>query len=239
MLRIKSQKVIEIFFVLDFDRTLGNTDLLFDIFQSVTETNTSFSVNQLAAGRREVESKGESFDVIDYVKSELSSDNKSSVWHGIEGLFIKSSNQADCMMPGAQELLAILDETHKSYGILTYGGEQWQTLKIKATGLTYVPMLVTDSYAKGKLISTWRQPDGTFQIPDSLSKGQGLIAKKIVLIDDKKQNFDHLPANCTGFYIVGKTTYTDNKFSKPPKGVIEVENLLEVISLLDHDIDKA
>lgn len=43
------------------------------------------------------------------------------------------------------------------YGILTYGQVDWQRAKLAATGLLTVPTMITDRTDKGALITSWHQ----------------------------------------------------------------------------------
>ncbi len=231
------------FFVLDFDRTLGSTVLLYELFQEIVESVVdNEAMHRLDNARHAVEDGGGSFDSITYVQDVLAGVGKADSWQQIEDEFIARAHQSGFLEPGAQRLIDYLDAHHYPYGIVTYGGEAWQRLKIRAVGLDALPAIVTKTQGKGNLIASWRQADGQYAVPGSLNRnGEALAVHSVVLIDDNALNFEGLPSDATGYYIQNATTRDrGNQLTAPiPQHVRTVAGLDEVIRMLDHDIDKA
>lgn len=227
------------YFVLDFDRTLGNTTALYVLFQEIIESVVdNDAMHQLDRVRHEVEDKGGSFDSIYYVKEILSAAGKSDKWQTIEDEFIRRANPDVYLEPGARRLIDYLDTHRCHYGIVTFGGEQWQRLKIRAVGLGDVPAIVTDTQEKGRLLSSWRQSDGLFLIPEELTGGVVVEVSTIVLIDDNPLNFENFPDGAIGFYVQNATTRNREYVLAPSQQIYQVERLDEAVALLDHVIDK-
>lgn len=234
--------VIERFFVLDFDRTLGNTVALYQLFQQIIESVVdNEAMRQLDSARHLVEDRGESFDTIHYVREILDQAGKTDRWQTVVNEFMRRAALDDaCLEPGARRLLTYLDAHQYPYGIVTFGGEQWQQLKIKAVGLDAIPAIVTSTQDKGRLLGSWRQPDGWFEIPEVLTGGTTAVtATSLVLVDDNPLNFEDLPDGVTGFYVQNASTRNRDYIMTPRAVVHEVEGLDEVITMLQHDIDKA
>lgn len=231
------------FFVLDFDRTLGSTVLLYELFQEIVESVVdNEAVRRLDSVRHAVEDDGGSFDSITYVQDILASAGKADSWQQIEDEFITRAHQSGFLEPGAERLINYLDTHHYSYGIVTYGGESWQRLKIRAVGLDGIPAIVTKTQGKGELIASWCQVDGRYEVPGSLNRnGEPLTVESIVLIDDNALNFEGLPSDAVGYYIQNTTTRDrSNQLTAPiPRHIRTVPGLNGVIRMLEHDIDKA
>lgn len=231
------------FFVLDFDRTLGSTVLLYELFQEIVESVVdNEAVHRLDSARHAVEDDGGSFDSITYVQDILASAGKADSWQQIEDEFITRAHQSGFLEPGAERLIDYLDTHHYSYGIVTYGGEAWQRLKIRAVGLDDIPVIVTKTQGKGEVIASWRQADGRYEVPGSLNRNsEPLTVQSIVLIDDNALNFVGLPGDAIGFYIQNVTTRDrSNQLTAPISQYTRtVAGLDEVITMLEHDIDKA
>ena len=110
-------------------------------------------------------------------------------------------------------------------GILTYGSELGQKMKIEAAaGLENIPYSITVETFKGALIAGWREEDDLYHIPVELG---GYIAKHIVFVDDKPFSFKGLPIDCRGYLV--KSVY-DAGLEKLPTYVQQVNSLTEVLN---------
>lgn len=180
------------FFVLDLDRTLLNTGLVFDIFQSALNDLGYGNGTKLHNARMQVEASGGTFDVLGYIKSLLSSQQLQEVMD----LFRNNAKEHELFNDGARELLAFLREHQARFGILTYGSERWQQEKLTASGLDDTPTVVIPSKGKGELIATWySEATRTFTVPAKLGAG---TYKHLVIIDDKASELSGLPPSATG-----------------------------------------
>lgn len=191
------------FFVLDFDRCLGNTVL----FQQILETvliDAGVSADMFAAARTRIEKEGKTFDTIRHAHEVLEEADSSYTWAEIKKEFLTRAHEQDALLPYARELLQILDERSLPYGIVTYGVEEaWQLIKLEAAKLLYVPHLVTHIEEKGKLLTGWKQPDGSFLIPPALTQDfETLQVNEVILVDDKAKSFWGTPEGVRGVHVV-------------------------------------
>ncbi len=154
------------FVVLDFDRTLGDTDKLFA------------ALGNLLGGR----------DTVD--------------WQVVKREFVALGDTTDFLMPGARELLAYLRQMAIGHGILTYGGREWQEMKLAAARLSDMPTIIT-SEAKGPLLKRWQQPDGRYALPPEFAMVEYREAQHIIFVDDKPTSFDGAPTSGMTKILIG------------------------------------
>lgn len=189
------------FFVLDFDRCLGNTDRFHEILEQVIADEELLTPEEMQTGRRLIEQVGKSFDTISFIRKSLKERGSSMSWLDIQRRFIERVKGEDVHQPFANELLAILDDKQIPYGIVTYGGESWQLAKLEAAGFLQIPHIVTNIKEKGELLSGWKH-GAHFIIPPALTKDfQPLAVEKIVFLDDKAVSFQDIPEGVMGVHI--------------------------------------
>lgn len=213
------------FFVLDFDRCLADTELLFYLYDQAMYKAGQLTPQQLARERQAAEARGESFDVLGRVNQLIDKPTRQTV----DQLFIKEARrQSDVLNPGARELLDTLERTGMPYGIVTYGGIEWQELKLQAAGLIDVSYIVVpEKGKKGKLIATWW--DGTsFLVPSELG---GVTVNCVVMVDDKPMEFYGLPDKARGYVV----RPTDKERLPAQQGLVpsqvrSISSLYEVIT---------
>jgi hypothetical protein len=190
------------FFLLDFDRTLANTDKLHDTLEQAITDTLGISTDFLRTARRKVEKAGESFDTIEYVRTYLAEAGADDRWLQVQQAFIRAAKKEDMLEPYAKELMQILDKKGLPYGIITYGGEAWQLAKIEATNLLHVPHLITRIKKKGDILAGWKQDDGTFIVPPLLSKEfRQRVVNTLVFLDDKPVSFLGIPKGVVGIHV--------------------------------------
>lgn len=224
---------IRTFYVLDFDRCIGDTARFHTVLEEAIEHVTDIHPADIRKARIETELSGGSFDTAKYVMRVLESTKSSVSWDDICSEMIKRACREDMLEPHARDLLRILNERRACYGILTYGGEAWQRAKITASRLESVPYLITDMHAKGQVLASWQQPDGTFVIPPGLAGERSLIADSLVLIDDKAASFQDIPLGVRGFHVVwSDRELLPSQAGKLPPGVITAHGMIGVIELL-------
>jgi phosphoserine phosphatase len=223
------------FYVLDFDRCIGNTDGIQSVLEEVLQTETGISPETFRAARTRIEGEGKTFDTIRHVHMLLQEADSSITWEFIRGRLIERARSADLLLPQARELLKALDDRSLYYGIITYGVEEaWQLTKLEITGLLPIPHLVTHIEEKGKLLTGWKQPDGTFIVPPALTKEfQPLTVSRLVFLDDKAKSFWGIPEGVEGVHVVAPG---GNKLPAQqgdiPASVTDVEGMAGAISLL-------
>lgn len=195
------------FFVLDFDRTLGNTEKFHDVLEQVIkEEVATITIGSLRAARARAEAAGKSFDTIDYVRQFLTQ-STTTTWQDVLQAFIRQAKTQDMLLPHAAELLRLLDEKKIPYGIITYGGEAWQLAKIEAANLLAVPHLVTHIEEKSRILAGWKHHDNeSFVIPPALTRDfRPLTVDMIVFLDDKAKSFHLIPAGVKGIHVHSAT----------------------------------
>lgn len=221
------------FFVLDFDRCLGNTDKFHQILERVITEETSLTAEEIQTGRRLIEEVGKSFDTISFMRKSLKDRGSSTSWLDIQKRFVEQAKKEDVHQPFANELLATLDKMEIPYGIVTYGGETWQLAKLEAAGFLSIPHIVTNIKEKGELLSGWRQGEG-FIIPPALTKDfRPLRVNKIIFLDDKAVSFQDMPEGVVGVHIQDPSgEVLPSQAGTLPAGVTSVTGLKGAIELL-------
>ena len=239
-----SMTIADVFYVLDFDRCLGNTQRLSEALEDIIESETAISRAQLQRARYEAEARGDAFDTSRYVRARLADLDDTHSWQSLLQQFIKTAQTQNMLEPYAHALLAILDAKRIPYGILTFGSEAWQLAKLEASNMIEVPHLVTHLETKGILLSGWRKGENEFIIPPALTRDfQPLIVKSIVFLDDKVMSFYDMPPEVQGVHITGVGTPLKSQGGDLPAGVVSVQGLYGAIEYLfpkelDTIIDK-
>lgn len=221
---------IDTFYVLDFDRCLGRTEKLQELLERVVQREGVVSLDMIKYAHDEVRKTGGSFDTAAYVR-QLLKDRQldvNQIWGKIEAAFLEQAKREDLLEPYAKELLDVLTDRGLSFGILTYGGFEWQSAKLKATGLSRVPHIITSYKEKGRTIASWQRTDGTFLIPQILMKDT--LAWKIILIDDKPVSFVGIPAGVDGVCVAPRAP--KEEIDALPPTVVVVTGLKQAIELL-------
>lgn len=225
---------VELFYVLDLDRCLANTEKLQAFLQHVIERELGILPEEMNLARREYERAGGSFDTAGYVMGVL--DGKGidgpAVWHDITRMFIQEAETQDMLEPYAAELLRRLRSVGARFGIVTYGSDAWQLTKLEAAGLGDIPHIVTHDQAKARLIASWQSAEG-FLLPPLLGGGRALLAQQLVFIDDKPVSFIGLPVGVQGVCAVSPgASWPDALLAQLPSNVSVTYGLHGAIELL-------
>jgi len=221
---------VETFYVVDFDRTLADSDKLLEVFMTVSEQHLAIPREEIEKVDRDVKARGDTLDIVHYVRDQLAARDESVEWEEVEKQFIHESRGLNMLLPGAAELLDFLSSNNYRYGILTYGSPMWQRMKITASGFKYIPHIITESKEKGRFISHWQQEDQTFLIPKELGGGS---AKTIVLIDDKADSFIGFPAHHSqGYWVLDPAHELPAQQGSVPATVVRYPNLHDLLEVL-------
>jgi hypothetical protein len=222
------------FFILDFDRCIGNTDKFHVVLENVIGQETMVSKEQLAAAKKDAESRGETFDTIRYVKNALEDMGGTTSWLSIEREFIRQAQMLNMLQPYARQLFTILESEKLPFGILTYGNEAWQLAKLEAANLLHIPHLVTNIEGKGAILAGWKKASG-FIIPPALTKEFiPLETATVVFLDDKAVSFEGIPNGVRGVRIApddGSALLLIQQ-GELPAGVDDVQGIYGAIELL-------
>lgn len=192
------------FFVLDFDRCIGNTNGIQAVLEEVLQRETGISPRTFHEARTRIEGEGKTFDTIRHVHLLLDEAGSDVTWEHIRSELVKEASKIDLLLPYSRELLSILNERELPYGIITYGVEEaWQLTKLEIAGLLDVPHLVTRIEEKGKLLTGWKQSDGSFIVPPALSRDfTPLVVSRLIFLDDKAKSFWGIPKGVEGVHII-------------------------------------
>jgi hypothetical protein len=223
------------FFVLDFDRCIGNTNGIQSVLEEVLQRETGISPETFHAARTRIEGEGKTFDTIRHVHLLLDEAGSAVTWEHIRAELIKEAKKTDLLLPHARELLAILDEKELPYGIITYGVEEaWQLTKLEIADLLAVPHLVTHIEEKGRLLTGWKQTDGSFIVPPALSRDfKPRTVSRLIFLDDKAKSFWGIPEGVEGVHIIapGGNTLPAQQ-GDVPESVTDVTGIDGAIKLL-------
>lgn len=212
------------FYIVDFDRTLADSEKLFEVFVEISQQYITIPDEQINAAHAEIIARGDSFDTASYVRDKLNDVGEGRRWNELEKQFIHESRSLNMLLPGAAELLQTLHERYARYGILTYGNPLWQHLKLTASGFNHIHRIVLEKKEKGKLVASWQQADGSFKLPHEFGGG---TARRIVMIDDKAVSFDGFPAlPSKGYYVVDLAQALPSQRGEVPGNVTHVPDLM-------------
>lgn len=225
---------MKLFYALDLDKTLIDTDKLYDVLDIALERHTAINLDDLRKERTAIEMYGESFDTIGRIQQLLTETRSSVSWQEIQQSFVAEAQKNEVLEPYAAELLKILDDRNLAYGIITFGHETWQHTKMKAAGLVNVPRIVTEIKEKGQILTSWKQTDGSFIIPPAMSHDRiPLHVNSVVFLDDKAISFKDIPEGVRGVCIRSPTRelLPSQQGALPPL-VESVSGLANAIELL-------
>lgn len=219
---------VENFYVIDFDRCLGNVDASFSLLQSIIGEMGLVSSDEFAKVRADTEARGESFTVFGYLKAYTTD----QVTQQVVDEFIRRGKDAasdSLLEAGAQEFINWLDKNHKYYGIMSYGDRIWQPTKIAASGLGKVACMIVDNPQKASVITTWRnKANGQYELPQAFG---GYTTSEIILIDDKATAFDMLPEGTRGYWVVKDGHTLPFQQGIVPSVITRVEQINQIINL--------
>lgn len=222
-------KQIDTFYIVDFDRTLVDSDKLLEVFIAVTNQYINLPIERIKKIDADIKAKGDSFDTASYVRDALRDQDEIEIWDRLQKQFIHESHALNMLLPGASDLLEYLESNDDKFGILTYGNPLWQHLKLTASGFNHVPRIVTYDKYKGVVISRWLT-DNIFHLPEEFG---GFDAERVVLIDDKAASFEAFPSEPShGYHVLDYAHALPAQLGEVPRNITHVSSLPEVITLL-------
>lgn len=218
------------FVIVDFDRTLVDSDKLLEVFIEVAGEFVEIPAEQIEAADRDVKLRGDSFDTASFVRDYLNRDGKLDHWDKLTKKFIHDSRALNYLLPGALELLNYLQHNKINHGILTYGNPLWQHLKLSAAGFNHVPRIVMENKEKGRFVASWCREDGQYKLPAEYG---GSTVKNVVLIDDKAVSFADLPEEgARGIWVLDPANELPSQVGTVPENVRRVSTLADPLNLL-------
>ncbi len=218
------------FYIVDFDRTLADSDKLLEVFIEIAEDYIHIPAEQINKAHEDVKARGDSFDTASYVRDHLADVGEGEKWSKLEKRYIHESRALNYLLPGASELLEWLAANGKRYGILTYGNPLWQRIKLTAAGFNHVGHIIMEHKEKGRFIRNWQQPDGLFRLPHELGGGN---VERIVMIDDKAVSFADFPTEpSVGYWVLDPAHELPSQRGEVPGNVSRYDDLRSVITNL-------
>ena len=221
---------IDKFFVLDFDRCIGNIDGSFDILMDVVHELSILDRQIFKSIRDKTELLGNTFSALEYLDNHYPLIDLDT----IENLYIaRAQNKPSSLLePGAKEFLDFLHTTDRKFCIMSFGDERWQTTKITGAGIKNAPIIIVPNIQKSDYIRKWLNPiSAKFIIPkEYFTDNKPKEVSEIVLVDDKVTAFWDLPPGVKGYLVLGSsTTITKQQLSKIPPSVEQIIRIDEII----------
>lgn len=218
------------FQLIDLDRTLFDTSRFAKAITDEINLSEPGVGTKLNAMFEEAYKNEETFFMLRYLRQE-----HGDAW--FEALVLKAVAKigaATLLLTGVKERLALADSAtsyRPSWGILTYGDDIDQRMKTRLVGLDDAPILLTSTPDKAKLIQSWQNPDGTFQLPSEFGGG---IVDALTFEDDKLRAFAGLPKGVTGFWVTQDVHAVEKlaELHNTEGLVMPVKNLFEVANKL-------
>lgn len=217
----------KVFQLIDLDRTLFDTSAFAKaVIAEVNEIHPGLGT-QLDEQFEAAYKQEETFFLLRYLRQE-----QGDVWfEELVDRVVVAHGAETFVLPGAHQRLEFADtvrDDRPAWGILTYGDEIDQLMKLRIIGLENEPLCLTSTPDKGQVLASWQNEDGTFQLPDSLG---GERVELLTFEDDKLRAFLNLPSNVLGVWVKD-IAQNEAQEVATPKNVVHVSNLFESINYL-------
>ena len=179
-----------VFYVLDLDRTLFDTDAYVGKYIEIARQFDEKIAQKLQFIWSEQDIS---------LRGWVSKEQGDLFQQNIEAMLEDKVAPDDLLMLGAKEFLAALPAKQIDFGIATFGDRLYQAHKLKLSGLSGIPYIMTGE-SKGELIASWQDENGLFTVPKELGDSS-VKYSSIVLIDDKARSFKGLPRQARGYWL--------------------------------------
>lgn len=217
------ERILDKLYVLDFDRTLvDSTRLGILLLDAVDE----LGVDTTTLRKRLETERGNSLQLLDAVEEKIGTGRMDELRKRFIALSEKARTKkykdGGFFEPGAHFLLGSIPSGHRM--IFTYGdNEEWQAWKLEAAGLINQQYAITTERGedgkpvpKPELLADMKQEDGTFAV-SNIRGDQPILARELVMIDDKPENLTNLPAGITAHLYYPKRVKKDFRENHPTK----------------------
>lgn len=195
----RQPRSVEVFAVLDLDRTLMQSGVLTDLL-CMQLLNHGVSIDQV---RKDIDfvhrNDGMSFSTLDYIQAQYGPAKYASVMHEIEEIVKDGGLKEELLCEGTLELLAALEAQDVPYAVLTYGERINQEFKLTLLrhmvnrSSKQLHATVTSETKKASWIASgeWKhEGEDGFAVPAFIYPQADLRAKCIVVVDDKLSNLE-------------------------------------------------
>ncbi len=212
------------FYVLDFDRTLFDTSAVVQHIEQFLMVEYPDIAETVGRERQRVEMSGGSYDMLASIRQ-----HAPDTTDDLLASFVEHERHESLLLPGADALMAAIEHAGHEWGIMTYGGEQWQRAKLRMAGLEDAAALVIERKGKGERIAGWRDDDGLYRLPRELGSR---VVRQIVIVDDKASEFAGLPGDDStrGYWVRNAASALPSQEGSVPGGVSTVGTLHDVIA---------
>jgi hypothetical protein len=216
----------KILVALDLDRTLTKERITIEVLEAACQ---EFGIDTAAMLKEQmlVEANGRSFFPLEYLSKQL----KPSKMDKLAESYIRHAKSKSLLY---EDVLPFLDKLAKNdtlVVIVTYGGNDWQKLKLQASLLHSYNYIITDQKNKGLLISSWRRGK-KYVLP---LKDDLIAADKVILVDDKTSSFESLPFDCIGYLIRRSSdNLLPSQKGSVPRNVTKIKDLHDILKNLEE-----
>ncbi len=193
--------MIDKLYIVDFDRTLVDSDIINKYLNESVEKVTGISPSVMTMADHQARESGGSFDTLQFLRQLVSPEQMHAIKESFFAITAQKAKQKKVLFePGAFELVQRLPNIL----IMTYGGQEWQEWKIEASGLGGEWYIITDHKEKGRFLA--EAYDGERFVIDGVMNFNGsIVASSIELTDDKADSFSSFPTHhATGNWYVPK-----------------------------------
>lgn len=219
--------VPRVFDRLDLDRTLLDTTQLVALFENYLAIHHPELARLVRVARQEIEQSGGSYNILHGVRQHVADGGDQLV----QDFSVSVRENKHLLLPYAKELIDAIIASGQPWGIMTYGGRQWQMIKLDLSGLGHVPVIIIPGKGKGKRIAGWQDSDGQYRLPETYG---GSIVDTVVLVDDKPVEFDGLPIDTARGYLLRPnhaTVTLPSQQGQAASNVRTISSLRDVIDL--------
>jgi hypothetical protein len=184
---MKSRRVFQL---IDLDRTLFDTARFAKLLTDEINQLHPGLGDQLDAQFENAYKNEETFFLLRYLRQEMGDDD----FEALVAHVVQREGAETFLLPGVKERLLVADELtplRPSWGILTYGDEIDQRMKLSIIGLADAPVVISETPDKGSLLCTWQNDDSTFTLPEEYGSQTVDI---LTFEDDKLRAFHDTPS---------------------------------------------
>lgn len=217
-----------LFQLIDLDRTLFDTSRFIKAITDEIDLQQPGLGTELDERFEDAYTKEETFFLMRYLRQE-----KGDAWfEALVDVVARKYGGESFLIDGARERLAFADtisDDMPAWGILTYGDEVDQRLKMRLIGLENAPVYFTPRPEKGEMMQAWKQADGTFLLPASLG---GRRVERLTFEDDKFRAFEDVPDTVIGIWISAPGKQNHGQGITLPANVHVSQTLFQSVELL-------
>lgn len=208
-----------VFHILDLDRTLLDTSKLAQCLKEIIASHDIKLSQDIDTELTRHAQEQKSFFIFEYIAKRNGYDKLNNYIDELN----YSTPSCELLLPGVAERIAFArSQPGWSMGILTYGSPSDQNIKLKLAGLQAERRLVIDVPHKGKLIASWKLPNGKYKLPVEFG---GHTVDILTLDDDKLIAFKDLPEDVLGQWVTNASIGGSVEMQKLPANIRLVSNL--------------